>query len=146
RLEALLGKTAIANSKRLYRLYQQSVQSERFAKLEAAGARRQRPPWARTPTKNPKYPDTYYVDALIGPATVDTMPPATIDAFRDHGKVAATLEIGIDEADAAIAELESLGISLKDITDKLLADGLVAFEKSYDQLYSVLESKVAALC
>ena len=146
RLEALLGKTAIANSKRLYRLYQDSIASDRFKSLSAAGARRQRPLWASTSTKNPKYPDTYYVEALIGPDTVDTMPPATIDAFRDHGKVAATLEQGMDEADATIAQLESLGISLKDITDKLLADGLVTFEKSYTELFSVIENKVAALC
>ncbi|HXW75886.1 MAG TPA: transaldolase [Candidatus Eremiobacteraceae bacterium] len=145
-LEALLGKIAIANSKRLYALYKRSIAGERFAKLEAAGARRQRPLWASTSTKNPKYPDTYYVDALIGPDTVDTMPPATIDAFRDHGTAAATLDRGYDEADAAIARLESAGISLRAITDKLLADGLVAFEQSYDQLIGVLGKKVAALC
>ncbi len=146
RLEALLGKTAIANSKRLYKLYIDSIAGDRFKRLEAAGARRQRPLWASTSTKNPKYPDTYYVEALIGPDTVDTMPPATIDAFRDHGKVAATLERGIDEAEKTIAALEAEGISLDAITDKLLADGLVAFEKSYDELFKVIESKVAAVC
>jgi transaldolase len=145
-LEALQGNAAIANSKRLYRLYRQSIASDRFTKLAAAGARRQRPLWASTSTKNPKYPDTYYVDALIGPDTVDTMPPATIDAFRDHGKVAATLEQGMDAADATIAQLESLGISLKAITDKLLADGLTSFEDSYDKLFDVIGKKVAALC
>jgi transaldolase len=146
RLLALLGKTAIANSKRLYRLFQQSIASDRFSALAAAGARRQRPLWASTSTKNPKYPDTYYVDALIGPDTVDTMPPATIDAFRDHGVVAPTLEKDMDAADTTVAELESLGLSLKSITDKLLADGLVSFENSYDQLFRVIEAKVAALC
>jgi len=74
------------------------------------------------------------------------MPPATIDAFRDHGKVAPTLDMGYDEADAAIARLESLGISLRDVTEKLLADGLVSFEKSYQELFKVIEDKVAALC
>lgn len=146
RLEALLGKIAIANSKRLYRLYKDSIASDRFKKLAAAGARRQRPLWASTSTKNPKYPDTYYVEALIGPDTIDTMPPATIDAFRDHGKVAPTLDGGYDKADAQVAELESLGISLRDVTEKLLADGLVAFEKSYQELFKVIEDKVAALC
>ena len=146
RLEALLGKVAIANSKRLYRLYLDSIAGDRFKTLEAAGARRQRPLWASTSTKNPKYPDTYYVEALIGADTVDTMPPATIDAFRDHGKVAATLDTGFDAADATIAALEAEGIALKDITDKLLADGLVQFEQSYDKLFSVIDSKVAALC
>ena len=145
-LESLLGKVAIANSKRLYRLYKNSIASDRFKALASAGARRQRPLWASTSTKNPKYPDTYYVEALIGEDTIDTMPPATIDAFRDHGQVAATLDTGYDEADASIARLESLGISLEDVTEKLLADGLVAFEKSYQELYTVLENKVAALC
>lgn len=145
-LEKLLGKIAIANSKRLYRLYKDSIASDRFKTLADAGARRQRPLWASTSTKNPKYPDTYYVEALIGPDTIDTMPPATIDAFRDHGKVAATLDGGYDEADAQVAQLESLGISLRDVTEKLLADGLVAFEKSYEELFKVIEQKVAALC
>jgi len=145
-LESLLGKVAIANSKRLYRLYKNSIASDRFKALASAGARRQRPLWASTSTKNPKYPDTYYVEALIGEDTIDTMPPATIDAFRDHGKVVATLDTGYDEADASVARLESLGISLADVTEKLLADGLVAFEKSYQELYTVLENKVAALC
>jgi len=144
--ESLLGKVAIANSKRLYRLYKNSIASDRFKALAAAGARRQRPLWASTSTKNPKYPDTYYVEALIGEDTIDTMPPATIDAFRDHGKVGATLDAGYDEADATIVWLESLGISLADVTEKLLADGLVSFEKSYQELFSVLEDKVAALC
>jgi transaldolase len=145
-LDALLGKAAIANAKRLYRVYTNSIASDRFKALAAAGARRQRPLWASTSTKNPKYPDTYYVEALIGPDTVDTMPPPTIDAFRDHGKVSATLEQGMDEADATIAQLQTFGIPISDITEKLLADGLVAFEKSYDQLFDVIQSKVAALC
>jgi transaldolase len=145
-IESLLGKTAIANSKRLYRLFKQSVASERFGALAGAGARRQRPLWASTSTKNPKYPDTYYVEALIGADTVDTMPETTISAFRDHGKVASTLEHRMDDADVTIARLESFGISLASITDQLLADGLVAFEKSYAQLFGVIETKVAALC
>jgi transaldolase len=145
-LQGLLGKTAIANSKRLYRLYKQSIAGDRFAALVNAGARRQRPLWASTSTKNPKYPDTYYVEALIGADTIDTMPPATIDAFRDHGKVAATLDAGYDDADATVTRLERHGISLVSITDQLLAEGLVAFEKSYDDLFGVLETKVAALC
>jgi transaldolase len=142
---ALLGKTAIANAKRLYATYQASIASDRWRPLAAAGARRQRPLWASTSTKNPAYNDTYYVDALIGPDTIDTMPPATIDAFRDHGVVAPTLVQGMDEADAQLAELESLGISLTSITDQLLADGLVSFQKSYYQLMGVLTSKASAI-
>ncbi|HKW45192.1 MAG TPA: transaldolase [Candidatus Eremiobacteraceae bacterium] len=145
RLNALLGKTAIANSKRLYTLYLQSIESARWKKLAAAGAGKQRPLWASTSTKNPKYPDVYYVEALIGPDTVDTMPPATIDAFRDHGKLAARLESGMEEAEEQLQSLESLGISLKDITDKLLADGLVTFEKAYDQLIGVIDRKSKAI-
>jgi transaldolase len=145
KLNALLGKTAIANSKRLYTVYLQSLETPRWKKLAAAGARRQRPLWASTSTKNPKYPDVYYVEALIGPDTVDTMPPATIDAFRDHGKVAARLERQMEEAEEQLQSLESLGISLKDITDKLLADGLVTFEKAYDQLIGVIEQKTKTL-
>lgn len=142
---ALLGKVAIANSKRLYTVYQQSIESARWKALAAAGATKQRPLWASTSTKNPNYPDTYYVEALIGPDTVDTMPPATIDAFRDHGKPRAHLEIGMEEAEEQLQSLESLGISLKEITDTLLAQGLESFKKSYDQLIGVIEQKASAL-
>lgn len=144
-LEALLGKTAIANAKRLYRLYTGSLDTDRFQKLAAAGARRQRPLWASTSTKNPKYPDTYYVEALIGPDTIDTMPPATIDAFREHGKVARTLDTGYEAADVDLAALEAAGISLRNVTDTLLADGLVIFENSYNQLFDVIREKVESL-
>ncbi|MDQ6781273.1 MAG: transaldolase, partial [Candidatus Eremiobacteraeota bacterium] len=145
RLAKLFGKTAIANSKQLYELYTRSLQTDRFKRLAAAGARRQRPLWASTSTKNPKYRDTYYVEALIGPDTVDTMPPATIDAFRDHGTLARTLDQDLPAAHALIADLEAAGISLQAITDKLLADGLVSFENSFDQLLDVIRDKVEAL-
>ena len=145
KLTALLGTTAIANSKRLYTVYLQSLETARWKKLATAGARKQRPLWASTSTKNPKYPDVYYVEALIGPDTVDTMPPATIDAFRDHGKLGARLETKMEEAEEQLQALEACGISLKDITDKLLADGLVTFEKAYDQLLGVIQDKTKAL-
>ncbi|MDQ6768231.1 MAG: transaldolase [Candidatus Eremiobacteraeota bacterium] len=145
RLQTLLGKTAIANSKRLYRVYLRSLETDRFKKLAAAGARRQRPLWASTSTKNPAYPDTYYVEALIGLDTVDTMPLATIDAFRDHGRVGRSLDKDMDEAEADLAMLEAAGISLKAITDKLLDDGIVVFEKSYEQLRGVMREKIDAL-
>lgn len=144
-LQTLLGKTAIANSKRLYRTYLKSLETDRFKKLASAGARRQRPLWASTSTKNPAYPDTYYVEALIGPDTVDTMPLATIDAFRDHGRVARTLDKDMPEAEAELAMLEAAGISLKSITDKLLTDGVATFEKSYEQLRNVVRQKVDAI-
>ena len=144
-LQTVLGKTAIANSKRLYRTYLTSLETDRFKKLAAAGARRQRPLWASTSTKNPAYPDTYYVEALIGPDTVDTMPLATIDAFRDHGRVARSLDKDTTEAEAELAMLEAAGISLKSITDQLLTEGVAIFEKSYDQLRSVVRQKVDAI-
>jgi transaldolase/glucose-6-phosphate isomerase len=144
-LQTLLGKTAIANSKRLYRTYLKAIDTDRFKKLAAAGARRQRPLWASTSTKNPAYPDTYYVEALIGPDTVDTMPLATIDAFRDHGRVARTLDKDMAEAEAELAMLEAAGISLKSITDQLLTEGVAIFEKSYEQLRSVVRQKVDAI-
>ena len=144
-LQTLLGKTAIANSKRLYRTYLTALETDRFKRLAAAGARRQRPLWASTSTKNPAYPDTYYVEALIGPDTVDTMPLATIDAFRDHGRVARTLDKDMAEAEAELAMLEAAGISLKSITDQLLTEGVAIFEKSYDQLRSVVRQKVDAI-
>ena len=144
-LQSLLGKTAIANSKRLYRVYLKSLETERFKKLATAGARRQRPLWASTSTKNPAYPDTYYVEALIGPDTVDTMPLATIEAFRDHGRVARTLDQDMAEAEAELAVLEAAGISLRAITDKLLADGIVLFSQSWEQLRDVVRTKVDAI-
>jgi|SRR5579872_312484 len=144
-LTALLGKVAIANSKRLYTVFLQSIESARWKKLAGAGAHKQRPLWASTSTKNPKYPDTYYVEALIGPDTVDTMPPATIDAFRDHGKLGAHLETGMEEAEEQLQSLESLGISLKKITDDLLNEGLESFDKSYDELLGVIQKKASAL-
>ncbi len=145
RLTALLGKIAIANSKRLYTLFLQSVESARWKKIAFAGAHKQRPLWASTSTKNPKYPDTYYVEALIGPDTVDTMPPATIDAFRDHGTLGDNLETGMVDAEEQLQELEALGISLKEITDTLLTEGLDTFDKAYDELLGVIQKKSAAL-
>jgi len=145
RAQGLLGKTAIANSKRLYQLFLNSIASARFAKLEAAGAHRQRPLWASTSTKNPAYPDTYYVDALIGPDTVDTMPQATIDAFRDHGTLARTLDAGMTDAEADLSALETAGVSLQAVTDKLLDDGVVLFADSWQKLRAVLQRKIETL-
>ena len=110
--------------------------------LAANGARVQRPLWASTSTKNPAYRDVMYVEALIGPDTVDTMPPQTIDAFRDHGIVARTVDADLDRERRAIADLESLGISLASVTDKLLVDGLASFQKSFEGLLERLEQKV----
>ena len=113
--------------------------------LAKAGAQRQRPLWASTSTKNPAYRDVLYVEQLIGPHTVNTMPPATLEAFRDHGVVARTVEHDVEAATRDLAALESLGISLAEVTEKLLVEGLASFQKSFDSLIGGLEKKLASL-
>jgi transaldolase/glucose-6-phosphate isomerase len=140
--KALLGRIAIANSKVVYRRFMEIFHGEGFAALRSRGARVQRPLWASTGTKNPAYSDVLYVENLIGPETVNTLPPDTIDAFRDHGKIpGATVKTGFDEADAVLASLAKLGINLDAITDKLQVDGVAAFSASFDQLMGALEKK-----
>lgn len=141
----LQGTLAVANAKLAYARYQEIYASERFAKLRQAGARPQRLLWASTSTKNPAYSDLLYVETLIGPDTVNTMPPATYEAFRDHGTVAQTLTTDLATAQAQLAALAELGIDLKAITDKLEAEGVAAFAKSFDNLLHHLASKAAAL-
>ncbi|MGQ0713549.1 MAG: transaldolase [Gemmatimonadaceae bacterium] len=142
RLRALRGRIAIANAKLAYALFTERFSGPRWNALADKGARVQRPLWASTSTKNPAYRDVMYVEALIGPNTVNTMPPQTIEAFRDHGIVARTVEADIEGERRAIAELESLGIPLVSVTDKLLVDGLASFQKSFDGLLERLEQKV----
>ncbi len=143
-LEALKGKAAIANAKLAYGLFQKKFTGQRWDALAAKGARVQRPLWASTSTKNPGYRDVMYVEQLIGPHTVNTLPPATLDAFRDHGEVARTVDRDIDAARKVIADLEAAGISLADVTAKLLKDGIASFQKSFDGLLANLEKKVPA--
>jgi transaldolase len=142
RLRALRGRIAIANAKLAYELFTTRFSGPRWEALAAQGARVQRPLWASTSTKNPAYRDVMYVEALIGPHTVDTMPPQTIEAFRDHGIVARTVDADLDRERATIAELEALGIPLVSVTDKLLVDGLASFQKSFEGLLERLEQKV----
>jgi transaldolase len=143
-LKALKGKAAIANAKLAYALFQRKFSGQRWDALAAKGARVQRPLWASTSTKNPEYRDVMYVEQLIGPNTVNTLPPATIDAFRDHGEVARTVDRDIDGAKRVIADLERAGISLADVTAKLLKDGITNFQKSFDGLLANLEKKTPA--
>ncbi|HEX6537019.1 MAG TPA: transaldolase [Gemmatimonadaceae bacterium] len=145
RLDALHGRIAVANAKLAYALFRERFAGRRWEALAAKGARLQRPLWASTSTKNPAYRDVMYVEDLIGPDTVNTMPPATIEAFRDHGVVARTVDTRLDEERATLAELESLGISLGSITEKLLVDGLASFQKSFDTLIARLEEKREAV-
>jgi transaldolase len=123
-LEALTGKAAIANAKLAYQKFKEIFHGERFSKLKAKGAQVQRCLWASTGTKNPKYPDTYYVDNLVGPETVNTVPPQTYTAFRDHGTAAATLEADLDAERGVTERLAQLGIDLREVTEKLQRDGL----------------------
>jgi transaldolase len=145
RAEELYGKAAIANARMAYRLFRREFSTPRWAPLREKGARVQRPLWASTSTKNPKYRDVMYVEQLIGPDTVNTMPLSTIDAFKDHGVVARTVDISLDEAERVVADLERIGISMRDVTDKLLVDGLASFQKSYDAVIAGLEAKSRTL-
>ena len=143
-LSALRGKVAIANAKLAYRRYKRLFAGPRWEKLAARGARVQRLLWASTGTKNPAYGDVLYVEELIAPDTVNTMPPATLDAFRDHGQVRDSLEQHIDEADQIMAALSRLGISLDAVTEKLIEEGVRTFDDAFDKLLGALERKRAA--
>jgi transaldolase/glucose-6-phosphate isomerase len=141
RYEGLVGRAAVANAKLAYEAFLASLASPRFAALRAKGATTQRPLWASTSTKNPSYPDTIYVDGLIGPDTVNTMPLATLRAFAEHGTAARTIDQGIDQARATLAEIEQCGISLHQVTDRLVVDGVRKFADSYHALLGALELK-----
>jgi transaldolase/glucose-6-phosphate isomerase len=141
RLENLMGRAAIANAKLAYAKYKEIFHGERFGALKAKGAQVQRQLWASTGTKNPKYSEVLYVDNLIGPETVNTVPPATYTAIREKGKVALTLEEGLDECRALVGELAEIGIDLKAVTEKLQRDGLSSFVTSFDTLAESIESK-----
>jgi len=143
---ALRGKIAVANAKLAYRRFQQLYGGDAFTGLAAAGARAQRVLWASTSTKNPEYRDVLYVEDLIGPNTVNTMPPATIDAFDDHGIVnPAALTTNVEQAAAEVAALAPLGIDFDEITAELQRDGVIAFADSFDELLSALEAKIGEL-
>ena len=145
RIGALKGRAAIANAKLAYALFQRHFSGERWEKLRASGARVQRLLWASTGVKNPAYRDVMYVEQLIGPDTVNTMPPATIAAFQHHGVAARTIDRGVDEARELLQALASDGISMATVTDKLLAEGLASFQKSFDTLLTGLQTKLASL-
>jgi len=145
RLTALKGRVAVANAKLAYALFRERFAGDRWSALAARGAMLQRPLWASTSTKNPAYRDVMYVEDLIGPDTVNTIPPATIEAFRDHGQVRETVTAGLDAERRCVAELEALGISLSAVTDKLLVDGLASFGRSFDTLIARLGEKSRAL-
>jgi len=138
-LESLQGKVAIANARRTYQKYQELFGDSRWKALAAKGAQTQRLLWASTSTKNPKYRDVLYVEELIGADTVDTIPPATFDAFRDHGKLRPSLTENVAGANKTMADLEAAGISMKEITDKLLTDAVKLFQDHFKQLLDTIE-------
>jgi transaldolase / glucose-6-phosphate isomerase len=145
RAPGLRGKVAIANAKLAYQRYKRLFSGPRWEKLAARGARVQRVLWASTGTKNPVYSDVLYVEELIGPQTINTMPPATMDAFRDHGHARPTLEEGVGEAEQIMAQLARLGISIDDVTAQLIAEGVQRFAEDFDKLLAAVARKRAAL-
>jgi transaldolase len=140
-LRSLHGKVAIANAKQAYRSYQQMIAGQRWKALAAKGAQVQRLLWASTSTKNPKYRDVLYIEELIGPDTVNTIPPATMDAFRDHGNVRRTLDADVAAADTTMANLEKAGISMQKVTNQLLEDAIKLFADAFQKLLSAVEQK-----
>ncbi|WP_128927443.1 bifunctional transaldolase/phosoglucose isomerase [Bradyrhizobium guangxiense] len=145
RLPALKGKGAIANAKVAYQDYKRLFSGSRWDKLAAKGAKPQRMLWASTGTKNKDYSDVLYVEELIGPDTINTVPPATLDAFRDHGKLRDSLEENVDDANRVLEELERSGISLDVITEELVKDGVKLFADAADKLYGAVAHKRATV-
>ncbi|HCF99286.1 MAG TPA: transaldolase [Chloroflexi bacterium] len=140
-LQALKGKAAIANAKMAYEAFKEIFSGSRWEALAAKGARVQRCLWASTSTKNPDYRDVVYVEQLIGPDTVDTMPDATIDAFLDHGKVERTLDRDVDTARKELQALENVGISMDEVTHQLQVDGVKSFTDSFNEMLETINSK-----
>jgi transaldolase/glucose-6-phosphate isomerase len=143
-LKAIRGKVAIANAKMAYQWYLEFLESDRWQALAAKGAQPQRLLWASTGVKDPSYPDTLYIDTLIGKDTVNTMPPKTMDAFRDHGTAAETITQDVDAAKHVLAEAERLGLDLNGVTGKLVEEGVASFVKAFDDLLGSIAKKQPA--
>ena len=141
KIEALRGKAAIANAKMAYQLFKKIFADPRFLALKAKGARVQRPLWASTSTKNPNYPDTLYVDTLIGPDTVNTLPPETIDAFRSHGQPKIRIEDDLEGERRVLQDMESVNVSMHSVTMQVLEEGIAKFGAAFDQLLASIEKK-----
>ncbi|MFQ5585460.1 MAG: transaldolase [Thermodesulfobacteriota bacterium] len=141
RLQSVIGRVAIANAKLAYSRYKDIIQGDRWGALAAKGAQTQRVLWASTSTKNPNYRDVLYIEELIGPDTVNTIPPATIEAFRDHGQLRESLEEDCEGAETVMKSLEQLGISMTEVTDALLSDGVRLFAEAFDKLLGTIEEQ-----
>ena len=135
----------MAQAKLAYHRFRTTFSGARWDALLARGARLQRPLWASTSTKNPEYRDTLYVDTLIGPDTINTMPEATLESFEDHGTVAATVDEGVADSERVMDELAAVGVDLDDVSRVLEDEGVASFAKSFDELLTVLEDKAAEL-
>jgi transaldolase len=144
-LRAAKGTAAVAQAKEAYRIFTQRFSGNRWEELASHGARPQRLLWASTSTKNPAYPDLLYVDSLIGPDTVNTMPDATVDAFLDHGTVARTVDTGHEPPQRTLEHLGELGIDMHDVAHTLEDEGVASFAKSFDELMDSLDAKAASL-
>jgi len=142
---ALRGKAAVAQGKLAYQQFEAAFSGPRWDALAARGARVQRPLWASTSTKNEAYPDTLYVDELIGPHTVNTLPDSTIEAFDDHGTLSRRVDADVDEAEAVWAALERVGVDMTDVAEQLEREGVSSFEKAFDELITALETKASDL-
>lgn len=145
RFRLLQGRAAIANAKLAYRLFRRKFAEPRWKALADKGGRLQKTLWASTSVKNPAYRDVMYSEELIGPDTIDTMPPKLIDAFRDHGTVERTVDKRLGAAEGVLREIEAVGIPMKDVTDTLLKEGLASFQKSFDSLTAGIAKKMSAL-
>jgi len=140
---ALRGRAAVANGVMAYQLFTRTFAGERWEKLVARGAKPQRPLWASTSTKNDDYPDTLYIDALIGPDSVNTIPDKTLAAFEDHGTVARTIDADVDQARAALAAIDAVGVDLADVAQKLEDAGVASFAAAFDSLLDTLKERAA---
>jgi len=141
RLESIAGRIGIDNARLAYAAHERRFSDARFAALAERGARPQRPLWASTSTKNPDYPDVYYVEALIGPGTVNTLPPETLEAYRDHGEPAVRIRADLDGAERRVASLRELGLDFPAILEELEKEGVEKFADSYHALLETLEEK-----
>jgi transaldolase len=142
---ALRGKAALAQAKLAYRLFRDRLAGDRWERLAARGARVQRPLWASTSTKNPAYPDTLYVDSLIGPDTVNTLPEATIAAFEDHGTLACTIDSRVNDASVAMDRLAEVGVDMEDVGRTLEDQGVASFHQSFAHVLQALDDKARQL-
>ena len=141
----LKGKTAVSQGQLAYKIFLEQFSTDRWKALEDRGARLQRPLWASTSTKNPTYPDTLYVDQLIGPHTVNTLPDGTLAAFLDHGNLARTIDASFETATEVVQKVEAIGVDLDDVSEKLEREGVSSFETSFVNLLDTLSKKAESL-